>query len=727
MKKTLHVLWLALLTINTNAQTPIQEFNFNGSLTNSANSATFAVTGNSISYGADRNGVANSALQIVGNGGSYLTANLSNLPTGNAARSISIWYKCTDITANNYMYPFGYGTQAANQAFGLQQNSNTIGLNPNRVEVYGFGPTSNNVGVVGSAFILDQWYHYVITHDGVNTTKIYRNNLLLATFSKTWATTGTVATIGRIIAGAFADGQNITGLVDDLKIYNTELTTSQIATLFTPGSTTVGMPTVSNVSATNIGNTSATINYTINANNVATTTEVHYVPSAGGAVQIQAGPSASGSANMALSQVVSGLTPNTNYEYNVWAFNSEGTAFLQSSLYFTTTGTTTPAVITAVNASNITNVTATINFSLNTGGIATPTSVNYGTSAGALTSSVSGPIVTSSSAQPTTINLSSLNANTTYYYQVVAPNTNGIATSAVVSFTTLAVAPAPTPVYHFPFNGSLVATDGVTALAHEVNSGQFAFVNGNTALAFINNLNATPNFSGTLSNLPQGNSPRTVSVRLNFDTNALGSQGNNIFAWGAPVANQAYGWTQSSAAYGNNYLWGSGDVVFPNSMSYGTWYIMTFVFDGSSIKIYRDGVSLGDFSKTLNTAGTTFWLGSVLGGGQNFFNGFIDDLQIYNTALTQSQVTALNNAILSSESFNSNALNFRVYPNPANDFATIEIDEPIKSVEIYTLQGQRVLVSNTKDIDVSGLDSGVYLVKVEDENASLATQKLVIK
>ena len=36
-------------------------------------------------------------------------------------------------------------------------------------------------------------------------------------------------------------------------------------------------------------------------------------------------------------------------------------------------------------------------------------------------------------------------------------------------------------------------------------------------------------------------------------------------------------------------------------------------------------------------------------------------------------------------------------------------------------------ILNTKDIDVSGLDSGVYLVKVEDENASLATQKLVIK
>ena len=266
----------------------------------------------------------------------------------------------------------------------------------------------------------------------------------------------------------------------------------------------------------------------------------------------------------------------------------------------------------------------------------------------------------------------------------------------------------------------------MAALAHEVNSGPFSFVNGNTALAFGNNLNTTPNFTGTLSNLPQGNSPRTVSVRLSFEANALG-QGNNIFGWGTPVANQAFGWTQSSAAYGNNYLWGSGDVVFPNSMSFGTWYIMTFVFDGSSIKIYRDGVFLGDFSKTLNTTGTTLWLGSVLGGGQNFFHGNIDDLQIYNTALTQSQVTALNNAILSNETFNLSKLNFKVYPNPANDFVTISLEGELKSVEVYSLQGQKIVTSTNSEINISNFTSGIYLIKVEDSNGNVSTQKIVKK
>ena len=70
---------------------------------------------------------------------------------------------------------------------------------------------------------------------------------------------------------------------------------------------------------------------------------------------------------------------------------------------------------------------------------------------------------------------------------------------------------------------------------------------------------------------------------------------------------------------------------------------------------------------------------------------------------------------------------FNIYPNPTSDNFTIEMDSTLKSVKIYSLQGQKVLTSTTKSIDVSSFSKGIYLVKIEDENNSVATQKLIIK
>jgi uncharacterized delta-60 repeat protein len=82
---------------------------------------------------------------------------------------------------------------------------------------------------------------------------------------------------------------------------------------------------------------------------------------------------------------------------------------------------------------------------------------------------------------------------------------------------------------------------------------------------------------------------------------------------------------------------------------------------------------------------------------------------------------------LSSETFHSNNLKASIYPNPAKDILNIEMENEVKSVEIYSLQGQKVLTSNAKNVNVSGLSKGMYLVRIEDENNAVATQKLIIK
>ena len=72
---------------------------------------------------------------------------------------------------------------------------------------------------------------------------------------------------------------------------------------------------------------------------------------------------------------------------------------------------------------------------------------------------------------------------------------------------------------------------------------------------------------------------------------------------------------------------------------------------------------------------------------------------------------------------------FSIYPNPAKTNITIQSqNSPVSQVEIYNVLGQRVLNSDFSEttsvnIDISGLNSGMYLVKINN----LTTQRLIVK
>lgn len=72
---------------------------------------------------------------------------------------------------------------------------------------------------------------------------------------------------------------------------------------------------------------------------------------------------------------------------------------------------------------------------------------------------------------------------------------------------------------------------------------------------------------------------------------------------------------------------------------------------------------------------------------------------------------------------------FSIYPNPAKTNITIQSqNSPVSQVEIYNVLGQRVLNSDfsettSANIDISGLNSGMYLVKINN----LTTQRLIVK
>ncbi len=72
---------------------------------------------------------------------------------------------------------------------------------------------------------------------------------------------------------------------------------------------------------------------------------------------------------------------------------------------------------------------------------------------------------------------------------------------------------------------------------------------------------------------------------------------------------------------------------------------------------------------------------------------------------------------------------FSMYPNPATDILHINMSETIATIAVFDITGKQVLkvtdITNNQ-IDISKLNNGIYLVKVEDNNSNYSTQKLVI-
>jgi len=71
-----------------------------------------------------------------------------------------------------------------------------------------------------------------------------------------------------------------------------------------------------------------------------------------------------------------------------------------------------------------------------------------------------------------------------------------------------------------------------------------------------------------------------------------------------------------------------------------------------------------------------------------------------------------------------------IYPNPSDDKTNIEIENTINAtIEIYNVGGRLVfskeLNSKVEKIDVSGLQEGMYFVKVKQE-LNVRIEKLIV-
>ena len=71
------------------------------------------------------------------------------------------------------------------------------------------------------------------------------------------------------------------------------------------------------------------------------------------------------------------------------------------------------------------------------------------------------------------------------------------------------------------------------------------------------------------------------------------------------------------------------------------WEIWAVSYDNSTMKIYKNGSLKAQANFSLNTTESRLWIGSVMNNTGNFFQGSIDDVRIYNRALTAQEIADL--------------------------------------------------------------------------------------
>ena len=205
----------------------------------------------------------------------------------------------------------------------------------------------------------------------------------------------------------------------------------------------------------------------------------------------------------------------------------------------------------------------------------------------------------------------------------------------------------------WPFNGN--AND-------ESGNGNNGTVNGATLTADRNannssafNFNGSDNYISMLSvvNIPMSSNSRTLSVWMKPSIIA-GQWTLTAIGYGNPTPNNAF-----MFGLGNNIISVQGwavDYSVPLSYSIDQWIHSVCTYDGFNVKIYVDGVLIGSGTiLTWFTLGSEFYFGTRPSLGNGYFHGSLDDIGIWDRALTECEIQDLYHAQLNSASMNISA------------------------------------------------------------------------
>jgi hypothetical protein len=178
-----------------------------------------------------------------------------------------------------------------------------------------------------------------------------------------------------------------------------------------------------------------------------------------------------------------------------------------------------------------------------------------------------------------------------------------------------------------------------------------------------------------------------------------------------------------------------------NNWSLGVWQHVVMIFSNNRNKIYVDGdlisdVPTGVFPNSFNNS-LPLVIGMDKPGFVEYSNGKIDDLCIWNRALTPQEISNLYNNNLSSGEFTVEKNEVSIYPNPASTHININFnnftDLNEGTIKIINSLGQEI---SSTPITISGTNSsmqlsswgetGLYFVQIINPQGQIVDIKKII-
>ena len=223
------------------------------------------------------------------------------------------------------------------------------------------------------------------------------------------------------------------------------------------------------------------------------------------------------------------------------------------------------------------------------------------------------------------------------------------------------------------------------------------------------------------------------------------SHGNWENRWKISITNKHIRWTAKTNV-------GIKDLDSETELILNNLYNVTVLYDGDDYEIYINGEldAFTSFSGLIQTTSIDLMIGQVLPDNTQYnFKGILDDIRIYNYALSYSSIQSLYDYVTDIEDDQEIEIpkNFGLeqnYPNPFNSQTNIRFQLSIQSrvqLEIFNILGQKIktLIDEEKSpgyytIDWDGrndcgysVNSGIYFIKFSSDKFSDTKKMTLLK